>query len=754
MAVGRTISAVQSCGNCQHRLLSTLASLAGLSLRPPVRASPLYQRAGSTQHCSFSTSRIRPLEALQKCEEGEPSHEPIAAEASGEVSEDPGTTSQNTNDSIPWYLQVRPPPVAQNPLADRQRIPDLPADPPPLLQPILEHLSVQVGLDNLILLDIRKLDPPPALGANLLMIIGTARSEKHLHVSADRFSRWLRTTYKLHPYADGLLGRNELKIKLRRKTRRAKLLGSVGSAESGINADDGIRTGWVCVNVGSIEEASNAEQEDLAPQVQEDFVGFREEVDGVKLVVQMLTEEKREELDLESLWGGFLARQQRKEAREAEKQLEEARALEVGQSPPDVRQSVTDAASLTANRLPTSRATLPSNRRTFHSSTKLRTTEHCVDKSLLEYERLDSQSVEPRISEPKPVEAEQYTEDLVPKESFHRSAQILELEAHMRYLETLPRDDAIQILGLGADDHDSTTFLTSFYQHFPLFPESDHWQYRFGLLCHAFLLGHPGYTKADVFNAVREMQSSAIDIPPSIFEDALRIIAGPDNTLQPKVNGPSDISVEDVMKIMDLLADMDLRQLDIFQESIISHLVTTLALTNPTENPEEPSQLRKDALWQLISLLDKRQIYLTRSSSHYTILNALVERADWDGFWRYWHGIARRMQRKPFIIYALMFRAVARKGHQAESVHALREWVPEMELEEPPVPLSGMVAEAVMECLRIAEPGIEAQVGSGRYEVCQWVRLWRRCERGREEADQLSKEDEEDGLVELYRRTG
>lgn len=268
------------------------------------------------------------MEVLQKSEEEETPHESSTAEISGEALEDLTTTPHSTNEPIPWYLQVQSPQIAHGPLSDRQRLPDLPDDPPPLLQPILEHLSIQVGLDNLVLLDIRKLDPPPALGANLIMLIGTARSEKHLHVSADRFSRWLRTTHKLHPYADGLLGRNELKIKLRRKARRAKLLGSVGSSESGINADDGIRTGWVCVNVGSIEEASNAERAEAAFQLtEEDFVGFREESDGVKLVVQMLTEEKREELDLESLWGGFLARQSRKEARETEKLLEETRAL-------------------------------------------------------------------------------------------------------------------------------------------------------------------------------------------------------------------------------------------------------------------------------------------------------------------------------------------------------------------------------------------------------------------------------------------
>ncbi|KAL8760938.1 MAG: hypothetical protein Q9184_002906 [Pyrenodesmia sp. 2 TL-2023] len=171
---------------------------------------------------------------------------------------------------------------------------------------MLEHISVDLGLDDLSLLDLRDIDPPPALGANLMMIIGTARSEKHLHVSADRFCRWLRTTHKLSPYADGLLGRGELRLKLKRKNRRARMLNSVGASDTS-NTDDGIRTGWVCVNIGTIEDGRIADHTDVDLR-DDDFVGFSEDSSGVRVVVQMLTEEKRDELDLETFWGQALGR--------------------------------------------------------------------------------------------------------------------------------------------------------------------------------------------------------------------------------------------------------------------------------------------------------------------------------------------------------------------------------------------------------------------------------------------------------------
>ncbi|KAL8945681.1 MAG: hypothetical protein Q9222_007812 [Ikaeria aurantiellina] len=233
---------------------------------------------------------------------------------------------RDSSEPLPWYLQVHTPQQEPKSLSDRQRLPDLPHDSPPLLSPVLQHISVDLGLDDLSLLDLRDIEPPPALGANLVMIIGTARSEKHLHVSADRFCRWLRTAHKLSPYADGLLGRGELRLKLKRKNRRTRMLNSVGASDTS-NTDDGIRTGWVCVNVGMIEDGQSSNEENL---VQNDpgYIGFGDEASGVKLVVQMLTEEKREDLDLETLWGQALGRFTRKRDRITRGQEEPSAMLE------------------------------------------------------------------------------------------------------------------------------------------------------------------------------------------------------------------------------------------------------------------------------------------------------------------------------------------------------------------------------------------------------------------------------------------
>lgn len=156
------------------------------------------------------------------------------------------------------------------------------------------------------------------------MLLGTARSEKHLHVTADKLCRWLRTEYKLSPYADGLLGRNEIKLRLRRRAKRTRLISAAakssdfGNDSGEADAEDGIRTGWVCVHIGRVEGGELASQslEDVDGVKERRVVGFGEERGGSTLVVQMLTEEKRGEVDLERLWMGISRRAEKERVKD------------------------------------------------------------------------------------------------------------------------------------------------------------------------------------------------------------------------------------------------------------------------------------------------------------------------------------------------------------------------------------------------------------------------------------------------------
>jgi ribosomal silencing factor RsfS len=240
-----------------------------------------------------------------------------ATEAITESLGDAKPTSSTAAASIPWYLKQQTVPRAP---VQAAVIPDLPINPPPILSELLNYIAITAGLDDLSLLDLRDLDPPPALGPKLIMIIATARSERHLHVSADRFARWLRREHGLKANAAGLLGRNELKIKLRRKAKRMRMLANVGGSMPEGNIDDGIRTGWICCTLSKVE--AHPEDTHMPGDDVQEFVGFREVKPGVNIVVQMFTEEKRAETDLETLWGGVL-RTKKREERTADEMLRE-----------------------------------------------------------------------------------------------------------------------------------------------------------------------------------------------------------------------------------------------------------------------------------------------------------------------------------------------------------------------------------------------------------------------------------------------
>ena len=331
MIIRKAVPSIIRCSSCRVALWNAIAS----SLRPATRATQT--RTGprdTTIKQYFSTSPVRASDLIQKQSEQLPLSEETSVEA--EQYAESNETLEPAASVTPWYLQVESPQRASNPLLQRQQIPKLPSDPPPLLKPMLEHVSIDLGLDDLTIFDLREIDPPPALGANLIMILGTARSEKHLHVSADRFCRWLKTTYKLAPYADGLMGRGEIKLKMRRKARRARLLSSAGSSETS-TTDDGLRTGWICVNVGIIEDGRPIEN---LPK-QHDYVGFGSEAEGAKVVIQMLTQEKREELDLEDLWGKMLRRQEKKEERMSKAHSGVSADRDIGQS--SIREELSDS---------------------------------------------------------------------------------------------------------------------------------------------------------------------------------------------------------------------------------------------------------------------------------------------------------------------------------------------------------------------------------------------------------------------------
>ncbi|EPS45631.1 hypothetical protein H072_371 [Dactylellina haptotyla CBS 200.50] len=179
---------------------------------------------------------------------------------------EPSTTPESSDGATPWYLQSPMQPAPRrfvSPLIEQ--MPELPPNPPDNFEVLLNYLIKDLSLSKIKIMDLRGLEPTPAIGPNVLMILATARSERHMSIAADKCARYMRgMTPGSHIYADGLMGRGEIKLRERRERRKGKRR----TAED----EEALRVGWICVNSGR------------------------------GIVVQVMTGWKREELNLEGLW--------------------------------------------------------------------------------------------------------------------------------------------------------------------------------------------------------------------------------------------------------------------------------------------------------------------------------------------------------------------------------------------------------------------------------------------------------------------
>ena len=654
----------------------------------PTAASAIRPAALTFRPLSLSAKLAQ--EQQEKLEKPE-NDETEALAQSPEVSEDTVVSPPTEQDAVPWYLQVdTPTPQQEHPFAERQRLPELPESPPALLQPVLEHVSVELGLDHLSLIDLRELDPPPALGANLIMIIGTARSEKHLHVSADRLCRWLRTEHRLSPYADGLLGRNELKLKLRRKAKRTRLLSAVGAKETASqDIDDGIRTGWVCVNVGRVEGGELKQVEQL-----DDIVGFGSQSPGSRIVVQMMTEEKRGQIDLETLWGGILRRSLKgqadktQEVDDAEKRVRSGMLLEESAETPG------------SYRYRPNVAEHPSGQqaRAFHSSARsaIQQGAHISTTSQLN----------------------------PPSDRISQSAVILN---HMvDHFKVMSANDSHIALGCDSKDQESTPFLRAFYSAMPRFPETTHWHSNIALRCQAVRSGHAGYSSTCLIEDLESMRLACL-VPEertylAVLEAIMLPHVGDMTTAERQISRTTcrralavlDRMFEDGYDPVSNSVCQILYRATFTKPAVIEDYTTT------TMSQSTPTDQQSYTLNQLLSALS---VYALRTAA---------QTSAWSVFWEMWSSYPRRMLPRSSDMYVTMFDKVAEKNSQRDALDALRQCIPEMLRERPAVKLGGQVADSVMRCLQVAEPRAEKLAREGNRG--EWASLWLRCAKALEVA--------------------
>jgi ribosomal silencing factor RsfS len=401
-----TMSAYRLCATCSNSLLTSFAATCGTRIRLPLQAKKPRLAASSLPARAFHQTRVS-RNAPDKDKETETK----AANDSSKSTEP---------DLVPWFLRVDTPKISRHPLAREQELPELPEDPPRELSDIVNQLFEEHGINDLVVLDLRPLDPPPAIGANTIMILGTARSVRHLHATADKICRYMRSTYRWSPHADGLQGRNELRLINRRKQRRGKVI----STQMG-EVDEAGNSGWVCVHGGKHG-----------------------------LVVQLFTQAKREEMDIEGLWRGILDRDQRHKRAEAERWAQRQR-LAVAQGQTETLKEGSSFEIDDAQPTTTAYKSLPSisgpmvQTRSLHRLAVRKAPEVSgIDPSaFLEFSQIE--------------DLRGYLSAVIPSKAEWKDSDVL--QAHIDALRS-PLVSPSALLGTGFGDNSSTLFLVSFHK--------------------------------------------------------------------------------------------------------------------------------------------------------------------------------------------------------------------------------------------------------------------------------------------------
>ncbi|KAL7627505.1 ATPase synthesis protein 25 mitochondrial [Parahypoxylon ruwenzoriense] len=585
--------------------------------------------------------------------------------------------------TIPWYLQVEPPRHVAS--IEPLPLPEVPHGAPAVVGSLLEYVSEDLGLHDLSLLDLRGLSPPPALGPNLFMLFGTARSERHLNVSAGRLLRWLRAKHRIHAQADGLLGPNERKTKLRRKAKRARLVGDVE------DTDDGISTGWICVNLGTV---GHSREESAVVAEDGRVAGFGVARDGSTIVAQIMTESRRAEMGLEALW---------KQA-----------------SGQPVDDSSTSEAENLDNLHPLERAILSSSRPdTASKNTRFEVSPRRTPFDQVRFFSMGRSAVH-ESTKPDPLLHVRSNEAL---------GQILRYDAPQKHrlvellqsrLQDLSPLSARHALGVLNQQQIPTPFLRLSKAVCQTLPPHQSWGFRLAVQTKAYESSNSGPVEAleDVRQLVEEMRLYGIEATRQQYLQLLTCIYSSD------VGGLNEKS----KLALELLKTVQQRGQPILANDIIVTIIEAAARSSEPSKPQQHLEL----IQRLEDLLLQADVPSMDESLLMRLMETHARLRNWEGFWNVWRIPPRYLRPRSAAMYIHIYNLAAATRSRSLCTMILRRCFQEMLTEDPPVMPTGAVLKAILDCIRVADPQAEqiaqslsagaAPGRSGRREFVKLIR--------------------------------
>ena len=550
------------------------------------------------------------------------------------------------------------------------------------------------------------------------MLLGTARSEKHLHITSDRLCRWLRSTHHLRPHADGLLGRNELKLKLKRRAKRSRLLSAVGAKATEV--EEGMRTGWVCVNVGRVEGGEVPGRE----RRMEGVVGFGPGEVGCGVVVQLLTEQRRGEVDLEGLWRESLGRARKGGVVE---EGEVGGVEDLGRSGEEYEYARQGEDSISASYqrfASVSHQSTGQQARAYHTSSR-----HLQATSRTQHIKPDDYFILAAKQSKEAVAAQPSKRAAITTSDASKLAS--KLASMVAKLKSIPPTHALRILGknvLSASQHLSiptdpdtntpppeqnepqpatTRFLRTFYAAMPAYPTPAHWHEHIALLAHVRALGVHEIHSTVLIAQLRNMQISGLLPQERTFKLVLEAALGP---MGRRVDGVQPtLSSTKLSNILAVLEDMEACGYDPTTPDVLALLYA--AYVGPA---------------QASTTLDL-QTAVSQLSAHR--LHRLAREGDWPSFWRTWRSYPQRFLPRSAGMYTVLFSMLGEGllADMRQTVDVLKTALEDMEREQPAVVLeeNAELAGAVASALEYVEPRLKdaRAEGAGR----EWRVWYARC---------------------------
>ncbi|CUM49319.1 ATPase synthesis protein 25, mitochondrial [Debaryomyces fabryi] len=225
---------------------------------------------GATHFRCYSAGQNSKLNLTESTGEDPSEIQKVSEGSLNEVKRDFSTTENEAEESVPWYLRDD----SSSPLLETKKVelPVVPDHAPTTVQTFLELLSDEYGLEDIELFDLTQLGPENEYHADNqpsdYMIICTGKSEKHIYKASNELRTYIKHNFELIPKIEGMASNSKTPAARRRMLRRARKGPLATDNDYGRTPNS-----WVMCDT-----AVN------------------------NICIHILTESRRDELNLESLW--------------------------------------------------------------------------------------------------------------------------------------------------------------------------------------------------------------------------------------------------------------------------------------------------------------------------------------------------------------------------------------------------------------------------------------------------------------------